>query len=93
MEMRDIVVEVAKAKRRSRRQVEPIVREVFRQMVRGIERDGEVAIYAFGRIALKKMGARQAQDFSTGERISLPRSEALRFTPGRAMKRAAGRRR
>ena len=67
-------------------QSEQVVDCVFDSIVKTLKKGDEVSVAGFGKFVVKQRAAREARNPKTGEKVKVPASKAVRFTPAKALK-------
>ena len=62
------------------------VNAVFEGISSALEKGDSISIIGFGSFKVVERAARQGRNPSTGEKIQIPASRAVKFTPGKSLK-------
>ena len=72
----------------SKKVAEGCINTVFEEIMNTLKEDGVVDIYGFGKFSLSERAARMGLNPSTGEKIEIPASKAVKFKASKSLKDA-----
>ena len=86
MNKTELVAAVAEATELSKKDSEKAVKAVFDAISDELGKGGSVQLIGFGTFDVAERAAREGRNPSTGEKISIPASKAVRFKAGKGLK-------
>jgi DNA-binding protein HU-beta len=60
---------------------------VFEGIASGLQKGGPISIMGFGSFKVVARAAREGRNPRTGEKIQIPASKTVKFTPGKSLKK------
>ena len=82
----DLVDEVVRVSKLSKKQAETIVNTVFASIVEALERDDKIELRGFGSFRVRKRRSRQGRNPKTGDQVEVPEKRIPYFKPGKELK-------
>jgi len=82
----DLVEEVVKISRVSKKHAEIIVNTVFASIVAALQRDDKIELRGFGSFRVRHRRSRQGRNPKTGDRVEVPEKRIPYFKPGKELK-------
>ena len=82
----DLVDEVVRASRLSKKQAETIVNTVFESIVGALQGDDKIELRGFGSFRVRRRRSRQGRNPKTGDRVHVPEKRIPYFKPGKELK-------
>ena len=82
----DLVEEVVKISRVSKKHAEIIVNTVFGSIVEALQRDDKIELRGFGSFRVRHRRSRQGRNPKTGDRVEVPEKRIPYFKPGKELK-------
>jgi len=82
----DLVDEVVRASKLSKKQAETIVNTVFASIVGALHRDDKIELRGFGSFRVRRRRSRQGRNPKTGDRVDVPEKRIPYFKPGKELK-------
>ena len=87
MNKRDLVKVVAGSTGYTQKDVLTVVDELFNTIVSEVKND-EISLTGFGKFVVTKRAAREMRNPSTGEKVSVPAKNSIKFKPAKSFKDA-----
>ncbi|NIM02276.1 MAG: integration host factor subunit beta [Acidobacteria bacterium] len=82
----DLVDEVVRASKLSKKQAETIVNTVFASIVDALQGDDKIELRGFGSFRVRRRRSRQGRNPKTGARVHVPEKRIPYFKPGKELK-------
>jgi integration host factor subunit beta len=82
----DLVEEVVKVARVSKKHAEIIVNTVFSTIVEALQREDKIELRGFGSFRVRRRRSRQGRNPKTGDRVEVPEKRIPYFKPGKELK-------
>ncbi len=82
----DLVDEVVRASKLSKKQAETIVNTVFDSIVGALQGDDKIELRGFGSFRVRRRRSRQGRNPKTGDRVHVPEKRIPYFKPGKELK-------
>ncbi len=82
----DLVDEVVRASKLSKKQAEIIVNTVFESIVSALQGDDKIELRGFGSFRVRRRRSRQGRNPKTGDRVHVPEKRIPYFKPGKELK-------
>jgi integration host factor subunit beta len=82
----DLVEEVVKISKVSKKHAEIIVNTVFASIVEALKRDDKIELRGFGSFRVRHRRSRQGRNPKTGDRVEVPEKRIPYFKPGKELK-------
>jgi integration host factor subunit beta len=82
----DLVDEVVRASKLSKKQAETIVNTVFESIVGALQGDDKIELRGFGSFRVRRRRSRQGRNPKTGDRVHVPEKWIPYFKPGEELK-------
>jgi integration host factor subunit beta len=82
----DLVEEVVKVARVSKKHAEIIVNTVFSTIVDALQREDKIELRGFGSFRVRRRRSRQGRNPKTGDRVKVPEKRIPYFKPGKELK-------
>jgi len=82
----DLVDEVVRASKLSKKQAETIVNTVFASIVGALQSDDKIELRGFGSFRVRRRRSRQGRNPKTGDRVHVPEKRIPYFKPGKELK-------
>ena len=82
----DLVDEVVRASKLSKKQAETIVNTVFASIVAALQGDDKIELRGFGSFRVRRRRSRQGRNPKTGDRVDVPEKRIPYFKPGKELK-------
>jgi len=82
----DLVDEVVRASKLSKKQAETIVNTVFESIVSALQDDDKIELRGFGSFRVRRRRSRQGRNPKTGDRVHVPEKRIPYFKPGKELK-------
>jgi integration host factor subunit beta len=82
----DLVDEVVRASKLSKKQAETIVNTVFESIVGALQGDDKIELRGFGSFRVRRRRSRQGRNPKTGDRVHVPEKRIPYFKPGKELK-------
>jgi integration host factor subunit beta len=82
----DLVEEVVKVARVSKKQAEIILNTVFSTIVLALQREDKIELRGFGSFRVRRRRSRQGRNPKTGHRVEVPEKRIPYFKPGKDLK-------
>lgn len=82
----DLVDEVVRVSRVSKKHAETIVNTVFSSIVEALHREDKIELRGFGSFRVRRRRSRQGRNPKTGDRVEVPEKRIPYFKPGKELK-------
>ena len=82
----DLVDEVVRVSKLSKKQAETIVNTVFASIVSALKREDKIELRGFGSFRVRRRRSRQGRNPKTGDRVEVPEKRIPYFKPGKDLK-------
>ncbi len=82
----DLVEEVVKASKVSKKHAEIIVNTVFSSIIDALHRDDKIELRGFGSFRVRRRRSRQGRNPKTGDQVEVPEKRIPYFKPGKELK-------
>ena len=82
----DLVDEVVRVSKLSKKQAEIVVNTVFSSIVEALHDDDKIELRGFGSFRVRRRRSRQGRNPKTGDRVSVPEKRIPYFKPGKELK-------
>ena len=82
----DLVEEVVRVARVSKKHAEIIVNTVFASIVSALRREDKIELRGFGSFRVRRRRSRQGRNPKTGDRVDVPEKRIPYFKPGKELK-------
>ena len=82
----DLVEEVVKVSRLSKKHAEIVVLAVFDSITEALHRDDKIELRGFGSFRVRKRRSRQGRNPKTGDRVDVPEKRIPYFKPGKELR-------
>ena len=82
----DLVEEVVKVSRLSKKHAEIIVNSVFTSIIEALHRDDKIELRGFGSFRVRRRRSRQGRNPKTGDHVEVPEKRIPYFKPGKELK-------
>jgi len=82
----DLVEEVVKVAKLSKKHAEIIVNTVFSSIVEALHNDDKIELRGFGSFRVRRRRSRQGRNPKTGDRVEVPEKRIPYFKPGKELK-------
>jgi len=82
----DLVDEVVRVSKLSKKHAEIIVNTVFGSIVEALQRDDKIELRGFGSFRVRRRRSRQGRNPKTGDRVEVPEKRIPYFKPGKELK-------
>ena len=82
----DLVEEVVKVSKLSKKHAESIVNTVFSSIIGALQREDKIELRGFGSFRVRRRRSRQGRNPKTGDRVDVPEKRIPYFKPGKELK-------
>ena len=82
----DLVEELVKVSKVSKKHAETIVNTVFSSITDALQRDDKIELRGFGSFRVRKRRSRQGRNPRSGDRVEVPEKRIPYFKPGKELK-------
>lgn len=82
----DLVDEVVRVSKLSKKQAEVVVNTVFASIVEALQGDDKIELRGFGSFRVRRRRSRQGRNPKTGDRVAVPEKRIPYFKPGKELK-------
>lgn len=82
----DLVEELVKVSKISKKHAETIVNTVFSSITDALQRDDKIELRGFGSFRVRKRRSRQGRNPRSGDRVEVPEKRIPYFKPGKELK-------
>ena len=82
----DLIEEVVRVSKVSKKHAEVIVNTVFASIVEALQRDDKIELRGFGSFRVRKRRPRQGRNPKTGDHVDVPEKRIPYFKPGKELK-------
>lgn len=82
----DLVDELVKVSKVSKKHAETIVNTVFSSITDALQRDDKIELRGFGSFRVRKRRSRQGRNPRSGDRVEVPEKRIPYFKPGKELK-------
>ena len=82
----DLVDEVVRVSRVSKKHAETIVNTVFSSIVEALHQEDKIELRGFGSFRVRRRRSRQGRHPKTGDRVEVPEKRIPYFKPGKELK-------
>jgi len=82
----DLVDEVVRVSKVSKKHAEIIVNTVFGSIVEALQQDDKIELRGFGSFRVRRRRSRQGRNPKTGDRVEVPEKRIPYFKPGKELK-------
>ena len=82
----DLVDEVVRVSKLSKKHAEIIVNTVFGSIIEALQRDDKIELRGFGSFRVRRRRSRQGRNPKTGDRVEVPSKRVPYFKPGKELK-------
>jgi integration host factor subunit beta len=82
----DLVEEVVRVARVSKKHAEIIVNTVFSSIVAALKQEDKIELRGFGSFRVRRRRSRQGRNPKTGDRVEVPEKRIPYFKPGKELK-------
>ena len=82
----DLVEEVVRVSKVSKKHAEIIVNTVFSSIIEALQRDDKIELRGFGSFRVRRRRSRQGRNPKTGDRVEVPEKRIPYFKPGKELK-------
>ena len=82
----DLVEELVKVSKVSKKHAETIVNTVFASITEALQREDKIELRGFGSFRVRRRRSRQGRNPKTGDRVDVPEKRIPYFKPGKELK-------
>lgn len=82
----DLIEEVVRVSKVSKKHAEVIVNTVFLSIIDALQRDDKIELRGFGSFRVRKRRSRQGRNPKTGDHVEVPEKRIPYFKPGKELK-------
>ncbi len=86
MKKEELITLVSKSADITKKSAGEAVNTVFEGITSALEKGDYISLIGFGSFKVVKRAAREGRNPSTGEKMQIPASKSVKFTPGTALK-------
>jgi DNA-binding protein HU-beta len=86
MKKEELITLVSKSADITKKSAGEAVNTVFEGIASALEKGDYISLIGFGSFKVVKRAAREGRNPSTGEKMQIPASKSVKFTPGTALK-------